>query len=254
MALTIGDTAPDFEAQTTEGNISFHDWIGDSWAVLFSHPRDFTPVCTTELGYMASINPEFEKRNVKVIGLSVDPMENHEQWAADIAETQGTAPNYPIIGDADFNVSKLYGMLPADVSGEATERTPAQNQTVRNVFVVGPDKKIKLVLVYPMTTGRNFDEVLRVIDSLQLTAKHRVATPANWKHGEDVIIAGSVSDEEAKGIYPDGWKSRAACRSPTCRWTWPIRSPRPAWRTGCSPSIVRMRSSTSSGRVNMPTR
>ena len=179
MALTIGDTAPDFEAQTTEGDIRFHDWIGDSWAVLFSHPRDFTPVCTTELGYMASIKPEFDKRNVKVIGLSVDPMENHEQWATDIEETQGHRPNYPIIADGDFQVSKLYGMLPAETEGDPTSRTPADNQTVRNVFVIGPDKKIKLVLVYPMTTGRNFDEVLRVIDSLQLTAQHKVATPAN---------------------------------------------------------------------------
>jgi alkyl hydroperoxide reductase subunit AhpC len=207
MALTIGDTAPDFEAQTTEGPIKFHDWIGDSWAILFSHPRDFTPVCTTELGYMAKIQPDFESRNVKVIGLSADPMENHDKWAADIEDTQGAAPNYPIIADADFNVSKLYGMLPGDTEGEPTERTPAQNQTVRNVFVVGPYKKIKLILVYPMTTGRNFDEVLRVIDSLQLTAKHRVATPVNWKQGEDVIIAGSVSDDEAKTIYPDGWES-----------------------------------------------
>jgi thioredoxin-dependent peroxiredoxin len=206
MTLQIGETAPDFEAQTTEGPIKFHDWIGDSWAVLFSHPRDFTPVCTTELGYMAKIKPEFERRNVKVIGLSVDPVENHEKWAADIEETQGHAPNYPLIGDADFNVSKLYGMLPADTSGDPTQRTPADNQTVRNVFVVGPDKKIKLLLAYPMTTGRNFDEVLRVIDSLQLTAKHKVATPANWQEGEDVIIAGSVSNDEAKETYPDGWK------------------------------------------------
>jgi thioredoxin-dependent peroxiredoxin len=207
MALTIGDTAPDFEAQTTEGNIRFHDWIGDSWAVLFSHPRDFTPVCTTELGYMASIRPEFDKRNVKVIGLSVDPMENHEQWATDIEETQGHRPNYPIIADGDFQVSKLYGMLPAEIEGDPTSRTPADNQTVRNVFVIGPDKKIKLILVYPMTTGRNFDEVLRVIDSLQLTAQHKVATPAQWQQGDDVIIAGSVSDEAAKEIYPDGWES-----------------------------------------------
>jgi alkyl hydroperoxide reductase subunit AhpC len=207
MSLQIGDTAPDFEAETTEGRIRFHEWIGDSWAVLFSHPRDFTPVCTTELGYMASIKPDFDKRNVKIIGLSVDPLDNHEKWAADIEETQGTAPNYPIIGDSDFEVSKAYGMLPRDVSGEATERTPAQNQTVRNVFVIGPDKKIKLILVYPMTTGRNFDEVLRVIDSLQLTAKHRVATPVNWQSGDDVIIAGSVSNDEAKEIYPDGWES-----------------------------------------------
>jgi alkyl hydroperoxide reductase subunit AhpC len=207
MALTIGDTAPDFDAQTTEGPIKFHDWIGDSWAILFSHPRDFTPVCTTELGYMAKIQPDFESRNVKIIGLSVDPMDNHEKWLADIEDTQGARPNYPIVADPDFNVSKLYGMLPGDVEGDATERTPAQNQTVRNVFVIGPDKKIKLILVYPMTTGRNFDEVLRVIDSLQLTAKHRVATPVNWKQGDDVIIAGSVSDDEAKTIYPDGWES-----------------------------------------------
>ncbi len=207
MALTIGDTAPDFEAETTEGVINFHAWIGDSWAVLFSHPRNFTPVCTTELGYMASIHPDFESRNVKIIGLSVDPIENHEKWAKDIAETQGTAPNYPIIADPEFKVAKAYGMLPADVSGDPTERTPADNQTVRNVFVVGPDKKIKLVLVYPMTTGRNFDEVLRVIDSLQLTADHKVATPVNWQPGEDVIIAGSVSDDEAKEKYPDGWES-----------------------------------------------
>ena len=206
MALQIGNTAPDFEAQTTEGAIRFHDWLGDSWAVLFSHPRDFTPVCTTELGYMASIKPEFDKRNVKIIGLSVDPVDNHEQWSADIEETQGTAPNYPMIGDSDFNVSKLYGMLPADVSGDPTQRTPADNQTVRNVFVIGPDKKIKLILVYPMTTGRNFDEVLRVIDSLQLTANHKVATPAQWRQGDDVIIAGSVSNDEAKETYPDGWK------------------------------------------------
>ena len=207
MALTIGDTAPDFTAETTEGPISFHDWIGDSWAVMFSHPRDFTPVCTTELGYMAKIKPEFDRRNVKVIGLSVDPVGNHSKWAADIEETQGNAPNYPIIGDADFNVSKLYGMLPASVEGDPTTRTPADNQTVRNVFVVGPDKKIKLILIYPMTTGRNFDEVLRVIDSLQLTAKHKVATPVNWQQGDDVIIAGSVSDDEAKETYPDGWES-----------------------------------------------
>ncbi len=206
MALQINDTAPDFRAETTEGPITFHDWIGDSWAVLFSHPKDFTPVCTTELGYMAKIKPEFDKRNVKVIGLSVDPMDNHSGWLADIEETQGHAPNFPIIADSDFEVSKQYGMLPASVDGDPTERTPADNQTVRNVFVVGPDKKIKLVLVYPMTTGRNFDEVLRVIDSLQLTAKHRVATPVNWKQGEDVIIAGSVSNDEAKEIWPDGWE------------------------------------------------
>jgi thioredoxin-dependent peroxiredoxin len=206
MALQIGDTAPDFEAQTTEGPISFHDWIGDSWAVLFSHPKDFTPVCTTELGYMAKIKPQFDERGVKVIGLSVDPVEKHDGWAKDIAETQGTAPNYPIIGDADFSVSKAYGMLANDVSGDAGDRTPADNQTVRNVFVIGPDKKIKLILVYPMTTGRNFDEVLRVIDSLQLTANHKVATPAQWQQGEDVIIAGSVSDDEAKEIFGD-WDS-----------------------------------------------
>jgi thioredoxin-dependent peroxiredoxin len=207
MALQLGDTAPDFTAETTEGTIHFHDWIGDSWAVLFSHPRDFTPICTTELGYMAKIKPEFDRRNVKIIGLSVDPLENHAKWADDIAETQGTAPNYPMIGDSDFNVSKLYGMLPESTSGDPTTRTPADNQTVRNVFVIGPDKKVKLILVYPMTTGRNFDEVLRVIDSLQLTAKHKVATPVNWKAGEDVVIAGSVSDEDAKKTYPDGWKS-----------------------------------------------
>ncbi len=205
MALQLGDTAPDFEAETTEGPIRFHDWIGDSWAVLFSHPKDFTPVCTTELGYMAKVKPDFDRRNVKVIGLSVDPIDRHADWAADIADTQGHAPNFPMIGDIDFNVSKLYGMLPASTSGDPLERTPADNQTVRNVFVVGPDKKVKLILVYPMTTGRNFDEVLRVIDSLQLTAKHRVATPANWQEGDDVIIAGSVSNDEAKEIYPDGW-------------------------------------------------
>src|SRR5499426_3813147 len=207
MVLAIGDTAPDFEAETTEGKIRFHDWIGDKWVVLFSHPKDFTPVCTTELGYMAKIKPEFDKRGVKIIGLSVDPLEQHSGWANDIKETQGFAPNYPMIGDVDFNVSKLYGMLPASTSGDPLKRTPADNQTVRNVFVIGPDKKIKLVLVYPMTTGRNFDEVLRVIDSLQLTAKHKVATPVNWKHGEDVIIAGSVSDEDAKKQYPQGWKA-----------------------------------------------
>jgi thioredoxin-dependent peroxiredoxin len=207
MALTLGDTAPDFEADTTEGRIRFHDWIGDSWAVLFSHPKDFTPVCTTELGYMAKIKPEFDSRNVKIIGLSVDATGDHEAWADDIAETQGQAPNYPIIGDADFKVSKLYGMLPAETTGDPAERTPADNQTVRNVFVIGPDKKIKLILVYPMTTGRNFDEVLRVVDSLRLTAEHKVATPVNWQPGEDVIIAGSVSDEQAKETYPDGWKA-----------------------------------------------
>lgn len=205
MAVMIGQTAPDFEAQTTEGPIRFHEWIGDSWAVLFSHPRNFTPVCTTELGYMASIEPDFASRNVKIIGLSVDPVENHEKWAQDIAETQGTAPNYPIIADDDFQVAKLYGMLPADAGGEATERTPAQNATVRNVYVIDPDKQIKLILVYPMTTGRNFDEVLRVIDSLQLTSQHQVATPAQWQPGDDVIIAGSVSDEQAREKYPEGW-------------------------------------------------
>jgi alkyl hydroperoxide reductase subunit AhpC len=207
MTLQIGDTAPDFEAETTEGTIRFHDWLGDSWAVLFSHPRDFTPVCTTELGYMAKVKPEFDRRGVKLISLSVDPVDNHTRWAADIEETQGHAPNYPMIGDGDFNVSKLYGMLPADTSGDPMERTPADNQTVRNVFVIGPDRKIKLILVYPMTTGRNFDEVLRVIDSLQLTANNKVATPANWRQGEDVIISGSVSDDEARQTYPDGWES-----------------------------------------------
>jgi thioredoxin-dependent peroxiredoxin len=206
MTLQINDEAPDFEADTTEGRIRFHDWIGDSWAVLFSHPKDFTPVCTTELGYMAKIKPEFDRRGVKVIGLSVDPLDRHEEWAKDIAETQGAAPNYPIISDADFKVAKLYGMLPASVEGDPLARTPADNQTVRNVFVVGPDKKIKLVLVYPMTTGRNFDEVLRVIDSLQLTATHKVATPAQWQQGDDVIISGSVTNEQAKEIWPEGWK------------------------------------------------
>jgi alkyl hydroperoxide reductase subunit AhpC len=201
MTLTIGDTAPDFEAQTTEGPIHFHDWIGDSWAVLFSHPKDFTPVCTTELGYMASIKPEFDRRNVKIIGLSIDAAEDHEAWARDIEETQGTAPNYPLIGDPHLTVAKLYEMLPAGLEAEAKGRTPADNQTVRNVFVIGPDKKIKLVLVYPMTTGRNFDEVLRVIDSLQLTAEHKVSTPAQWTPGEDVIIAGSVSNDEAKELF-----------------------------------------------------
>jgi alkyl hydroperoxide reductase subunit AhpC len=205
MALQIGDTAPDFEATTTQGKIRFHEWIGDSWAVLFSHPKDFTPVCTTELGYMAKIKPEFDRRNVKIIGLSVDPVDNHAKWAIDIAETQGHAPNYPMIGDPDLTVAKLYGMLPASTSGSSEGRTPADNQTVRTVFVIGPDKKVKLILIYPMTTGRNFDEVLRVIDSLQLTAKHKVATPANWKDGDDVIIAGSVSDEEARKTYPQGW-------------------------------------------------
>ena len=203
MTLQLGDKAPDFEAETTEGPIRFHDWIGNSWCVLFSHPKDFTPVCTTELGYMASIKPEFDKRDVKIIGLSVDPVDKHDQWAKDIEETQGTAPNYPIIGDSDFEVAKLYGMLAADVAGDAADRTPADNQTVRNVFVIGPDKKVKLILVYPMTTGRNFDEVLRVIDSLQLTAKHKVATPAQWRQGDNVIIAGSVSNDEAKELFGD---------------------------------------------------
>ena len=201
MAVRLGDEAPDFTADTTEGKLSFHEWLGDSWGVLFSHPKDFTPVCTTELGAVANIKPEFDKRNVKVIGLSVDATADHEAWANDIEETQGTRPNFPIIGDGDFNVSKLYGMLPAETSGDAKTRTPADNQTVRNVYVIGPDKKIKLILVYPMTTGRNFDEVLRVIDSLQLTAKHKVATPANWKQGEDVIIAGSVNNDQAKEIF-----------------------------------------------------
>jgi alkyl hydroperoxide reductase subunit AhpC len=205
MTLTIGDAAPDFEANTTEGRIRFHEWIGDSWAVLFSHPKDFTPVCTTELGYMAKIRPEFDRRGVKIIGLSVDSTGDHERWAADIAETQGVAPNYPIIGDDDFAVAKLYGMLPAATSGDAKSRTPAENQTVRNVLVIGPDKKIKLTLAYPMTTGRNFDEVLRVMDSLQLTANHRVATPVNWRQGEDVIIAGSVPNDEARQIFGK-WK------------------------------------------------
>ena len=203
MSIQLGTTAPDFEAQTTEGPIAFHDWMGDSWAVLFSHPKDFTPICTTELGYMAKIKPEFDKRGVKVIGLSVDPVDRHADWAKDIEETQGYAPNYPIIGDSDFEVAKLYGMLAADVAGDAADRTPADNQTVRNVFVVGPDKKLKLILVYPMTTGRNFDEVLRVIDSLQLTAKHKVATPAQWRQGDNVIIAGSVSNDEAKELFGD---------------------------------------------------
>ena len=205
MTLTVGDTAPDFEADSTEGAIRFHEWIGASWVVLFSHPKDFTPVCTTELGYMATIKPEFDRRGVKIIGLSVDAVTDHQRWAADIKETQGQAPNYPIIGDADFTVAKLYGMLPASTSGDPAVRTPADNQTVRNVFVIGPDKKIKLILVYPMTTGRNFDEVLRVIDSLQLTARHRVATPVNWRQGDDVIIAGSVSNDEARQIF-GGWK------------------------------------------------
>ena len=206
MTLAINDLAPDFEAETTQGPIKFYDWIGDGWAVLFSHPKDFTPVCTTELGYMARIQPDFDKRNVKIIGLSVDPLENHEKWVDDIEDTQGARPDYPIISDADFHVSKLYNMLPASTAGTSEGRTPADNQTVRNVFIIGPDKQIKLIIAYPMSTGRNFDEVLRVIDSLQLTAHHKVATPANWKVGDDVIIAGSVSNDEAKEIYPDGWE------------------------------------------------
>ena len=207
MALRLGDIAPDFTADTTEGPINFHEWIGDSWAVLFSHPKDFTPVCTTELGTMARLKPEFDKRNTKIIGISVDPVDNHKKWAVDIKEVVGFAPNYPMIGDPELKISKAYGMLPASTSGTSEGRTPADNQTVRNVFVIGPDKAIKLILVYPMTTGRNFDEVVRVLDSLQLTAKHRVSTPANWKQGEDVIIAGSVSDEEAKKIWPQGFKA-----------------------------------------------
>jgi alkyl hydroperoxide reductase subunit AhpC len=207
VALQINDVAPDFEADTTEGRIRFHDWIGNSWAVLFSHPKDFTPVCTTELGYMARLKPEFDRRNTRIIGLSVDGVSDHTRWSSDIKETQGYAPNYPIMGDPDLTISKAYGMLPASAGSNSQGRTPADNQTVRNVFVIGPDKRIKLVIAYPMTTGRNFDEVLRVLDSLQLTAKHRVATPVNWKQGEDVIIAGSVSDEEAQKIYPRGWKA-----------------------------------------------
>ena len=205
--IRIGDVAPDFVAETTEGRIRFHDWIGDSWAVLFSHPKDFTPVCTTELGYMAKLKPEFDKRNTKVIGLSVDHVDDHHKWANDIKETQGQAPNYPMIGDSELAVAKLYGMLPADLEGSCVGRTAADNQTVRNVYVIGPDKKVKLMISYPMTTGRNFDEVLRVIDSLQLTAKHKVATPVNWQQGDDVIIAGSVSNEEAQKTYPQGWKA-----------------------------------------------
>ena len=207
MSLRIGDVAPDFEADTTEGRIKFHEWIGNGWAVIFSHPKDFTPVCTTELGYMAKLKPEFDKRNTKVIGLSVDPVANHARWADDIRETQGQAPNYPMIGDPDLSISKAYGMLPAEAGTTSEGRTAMDNMTVRTVYVIGPDKKIKLMISYPMTTGRNFDEVLRVLDSLQLTAKHRVATPVNWKHGDDVIIAGSVSDDEAKKIYPNGWKA-----------------------------------------------
>ena len=207
MSLRINDTAPDFEQDSTAGKIKFHDYLGDSWGILFSHPKDFTPVCTTELGYMARLKPEFDKRNTKILGLSVDPVGNHEKWAKDIEETQGTAPNYPMIGDSDFNVSKLYGMLPGGVEGDPGDRTPADNQTVRNVFVIGPDKKIKAMLTYPMSTGRNFDEVLRLLDSCQLTAKHTVATPVNWKVGEDVIIPPSVSDEQAKTKFPGGWKA-----------------------------------------------
>jgi alkyl hydroperoxide reductase subunit AhpC len=207
MSIRIGDQAPNFQAQTTEGPIDFHQWIGDSWAVLFSHPKDFTPVCTTELGYMAKLKPEFDKRGVKIIGLSVDPVDKHKQWSQDIKETQGYAPNYPMIGDTDLSISKKYDMLPADLEGSCEGRTPADNQTVRNVFVIGPDKKVKLQIAYPMSTGRNFDEILRVVDSLQLTAKHKVSTPVNWKHGDDVIISGAVSDDEAKKTYPSGWKS-----------------------------------------------
>ena len=205
--LRLGDIAPDFEAETTEGRIRFHDWIGDKWAILFSHPKDFTPVCTTELGYMARLKPEFDKRDTKIIGLSVDPVERHADWAKDIEETQGYALNYPMIGDSDYAVSKRYGMLPAEASGDPLRRTAADNQTVRNVFVIGPDKKIKLILVYPMSTGRNFDEVLRVLDSIQLTANYKVATPVNWRPGDDVIIAPSVSDDEARATYPQGWKT-----------------------------------------------
>ncbi|TAK49174.1 MAG: peroxiredoxin [Xanthobacteraceae bacterium] len=207
MTLQINDVAPDFEAETTEGKIRFHDWIGDKWALLFSHPKDFTPVCTTELGALARLKPEFDRRNVKLIGLSVDPVTNHSKWAEDIRETQGHAPNYPLVGDPELKVAKLYNMLPAAASGDASKRTAADNQTVRTVFVIGPDKKIKLMLIYPMTTGRNFGEILRVIDSIQLTAKHRVATPADWLQGGDVIIAGSVTDDEAKTLYPKGWKA-----------------------------------------------
>lgn len=207
MSLQINATAPDFEAETTDGRIRFHDWIGDKWAVLFSHPKDFTPVCTTELGALARLKPEFDKRGVKLIGLSVDPIDRHKQWSEDIRETQGAAPNYPLIGDTDLKVSKLYNMLPASTNGDASARTANDNATVRTVFIIGPDKKVKLVLVYPMSTGRNFQEILRVIDSLQLTAKHRVSTPADWKQGEDVILGGAISDEEARQLYPGGWKS-----------------------------------------------
>ncbi len=207
MSLRINDLAPNFTAQTTHGTIDFHQWLGDKWAVLFSHPKDFTPVCTTELGYMARIEPEFTKRNTKLIGLSIDPVDNHDKWAADIEETQGAAVKYPMIGDTDLAVAKLYNMLPADEAGTSDGRTAATNATVRSVFIIGPDKKIKLMMTYPMTTGRNFDEILRVLDSMQMTAKYKVATPVNWKHGEDVIIAGSVSDEDAKALFPAGWKA-----------------------------------------------
>jgi alkyl hydroperoxide reductase subunit AhpC len=207
MSLRINDTAPDFTAQTTQGTLHFHEWIGDSWAILFSHPKDFTPVCTTELGYMAKLEPEFAKRNTKIIGLSIDPVENHAEWAKDIEETQGAAVHYPMIGDTDLQIAKLYNMLPADESGTSEGRTAATNATVRSVFIIGPDKKIKLMLTYPMTTGRNFDEILRVLDSMQLTAKHKVATPVNWKNGEDVIIVPAVSDAEAQDVYPEGWKT-----------------------------------------------
>jgi thioredoxin-dependent peroxiredoxin len=207
MALQLGDIAPDFEAQTTEGPMHFHQWIGDSWTVLFSHPKDFTPVCTTELGYMAKLKPEFDKRRTKIVGLSVDAVDNHKKWSQDIKETQGFAPNFPMIGDTDLKISKLYGMLPSTLEGTCDGRTATDNQTVRNVFVIGPDKRVKLIIVYPMSTGRNFDEVLRVLDSLQLTAKHKVSTPVNWKQGDEVIIGGSVSDEDAKKIYPGGWKA-----------------------------------------------
>jgi thioredoxin-dependent peroxiredoxin len=207
MSLRINDLAPDFTAKTTQGTIKFHDWIGDGWAVLFSHPKDFTPICTTELGYMAKIEPEFTKRNAKIIGLSIDPVENHQKWSKDIEETQGYLPKYPMIGDTDLNVAKLYSMLPADEPGTSEGRTAATNATVRSVFVIGPDKRIKMMMTYPMTTGRNFDEIVRVLDSLQLTVKHKVATPANWKQGEDVIISGSVSDDDAKKLFPEGWKA-----------------------------------------------
>ena len=207
MAIQLGDEAPDFTAETTEGTISFHDWIGDGWCLLFSHPKDFTPVCTTELGYVAKLKPEFDKRNVKVLGLSIDPVEDHHAWAKDIEETQGLAPNYPLIGDPELTVAKLFGMIHPNATGGAKQRTAADNATVRNVYIIGPDKKIKLIITYPMSTGRNFDEILRVIDSLQLTAEHQVATPANWKPGEEVIIVPAVSDEDAKAKYPDGWRA-----------------------------------------------